>query len=89
MPDESAPRVGVEVRSVSGSGDPCQIDNRQASDWSYRQSRRGNADRRYVGQVAFVGGTEGGRVRSDLAMVVADLLTWAADEQRKQGDRAE
>jgi hypothetical protein len=88
MDDESTPRVGAEVHHAPTSGDPRPIDGFESSDWSYRQHRRGKADRQYVGRVRRIGGAEGERLRSNLAATIAELLMWAAEQQREQGDGA-
>lgn len=88
MPDESTLRVGAEVHHAPGSGDPDLSNGFEPPDWSYRQKRRGTTDRQYVGRIKKIGGAEGKRLRGDLAAIIADLLTWAADQERKQGDGA-
>lgn len=88
MPDELIPRVGAEVHHAPTSGDPHLIGGLASPEWSYRQHRRGNADRLYVGRVHRISGAEGERLRSDLAASVAELLIWAAEQQREQGDGA-
>lgn len=88
MGDESTPRVGAEVHLAPTSGDPRPIDGFEPPDWSYRQHRRGNADRQYVGRVIRIGGVEGERLRSNLAATIADLLVWATEQQREHGDGA-
>lgn len=88
MPDESTLPVGAEAHQAAGSGDPHPNHGFEPPVWSYCQKRRGSAERRYVGRVARVGGAEGMRLRGDLAAVVADLLTWASDQEREQGDGA-
>jgi hypothetical protein len=88
MPDESTPRVDVEARHTADSGDPHRSHGFKSLDWSYGQKRRGNVDRRYVARVRWVGGAEGERLRGDLAATVAELLAWAADQQREHGEGA-
>jgi hypothetical protein len=88
MGDESTPPVGAEVHRATTSGDPRPIDGFEPSDWSYRQHRRGKADRQYVGQVRRIGGAEGERMRRKLAGTIAELLMWAAEQEREQGGGA-
>jgi hypothetical protein len=46
--------------------------------WSYDQPRKRGNNRHYRGHVDRIGGTEGDRLRGDLAAIVRDLLDWAA-----------
>jgi len=58
----------------SGSDDPV---------WWYDQSRKRGEDRRYWGEIEWIGGPEGDRLREKLNEIVRDLLGWAHTEQRK------
>lgn len=49
--------------------------------WCYEQSYRGGGRRHFTGDVSYVGGAEGQRLRAELAAVVADLLRWARQHQ--------
>jgi hypothetical protein len=49
--------------------------------WWYDQQRKRSADRRYAGRIDYVHGAEAERVRGELAAVVLDLLSWAAQQQ--------
>ncbi|KAA9159460.1 hypothetical protein FPZ12_020395 [Amycolatopsis acidicola] len=52
--------------------------------WIYRQSGHRTRSRRFVGTVIRVGGAEGRRLRRELASITADLLRWAAQQQRDE-----
>jgi hypothetical protein len=42
----------------------------------------------FTGQVEYVGGAEGDRMRAQLAAVIRDLLEWAADQSRDEDREA-
>ncbi len=58
----------------------------EQAQWSYRLPGRGH-ERRFTGEVRYIGGREGGRRRAELAAVLDKLLRWAASEQ--QADQAQ
>lgn len=53
----------------------------EQAQWSYRQRGRGY-ERRFTGEVRYIGGREGERRRAELAAVLDKLLRWAASEQQ-------
>jgi hypothetical protein len=63
-----------ERSQESGSDDPR---------WWYDQPRKRGADRRYWGEVEWIGGPEADRLRDKLTEIVRDLLDWAHSEQLK------
>lgn len=58
----------------------------EQAQWSFRQRGRGH-ERRFTGEVRYIGGREGERRRAELASVLDKLLRWAASEQ--QADQAQ
>lgn len=57
----------------------------EQAQWSYRQPRH---ERRFTGEVRYIGGREGERRRAELASVLDKLLHWAASEQaQSRNDR--
>lgn len=50
--------------------------------WSYDQKRPRSGDRRWTGHISHVSGTESGRLRGEIADVIADLLRWATTHQQ-------
>ena len=52
--------------------------------WLYEKEFKRNADRRFIGHVTQVSGTEGDRLRDDLTAVIRDLLDWAAIQSQSQ-----
>lgn len=72
---KSPPDALSEELPGTGSDDP---------QWWYDQPRkRGGGVRRYWGEVEWIGGPEGDRLRERLNDIVRDLLDWATIEQRK------
>jgi hypothetical protein len=71
---KSQPEERPEELSGSGSGDPV---------WWYDQPRKRGADRRYWGEVEWIGGPEGDRLHEKLSEIVRDLLDWAHTERMK------
>ncbi|MFL6122990.1 hypothetical protein [Actinophytocola sp.] len=57
----------------TGSDDPV---------WWYDQPRKRGADRRYWGEVEWIGGPEADRLRDKLTEIVRDLLDWAHGPRR-------
>lgn len=53
------------------------------STWRYEHHVRGGGCHRFIGEVTYVGGTEGDRLRKELAAVIADLLQWAKQDQSR------
>jgi hypothetical protein len=51
--------------------------------WWYDQPRKRGEDRRYWGEVEWIGGPEGDQLREKLNDIVRDLLQWAHDERKK------
>ncbi|WP_139320805.1 hypothetical protein [Saccharomonospora sp. CUA-673] len=51
--------------------------------WWYDQKQKRGGDRRFSGHINRVGGTEGERLRGELAAVIRDLLHWAAEQQSR------
>jgi hypothetical protein len=75
-----APDDHIEVLPESGSGEPL---------WWYDQPRKRGEDRRYWGEVEWIGGPEGDRLREKLNDIVRDLLHWAHDERKKSATDSE
>ncbi|WP_155984740.1 hypothetical protein [Saccharomonospora piscinae] len=48
--------------------------------WYYEQPCRGGR-RHFTGNVFYVGGSEGQRLRTELAAIVGDLLRWTCQQQ--------
>jgi hypothetical protein len=76
---ETPPKSQAESRPdavpEAGSDDP---------QWWYDQPRkRGGGVRRYWGEVEWIGGPEGDRLREKLNEIVRDLLDWANTERQK------
>lgn len=69
-----APGDHIEDLPETSSDDPM---------WGYDQPRKRGEDRRYWGEVEWIGDTEGDRLREKLNDIVRDLLDWANTEQRK------
>jgi hypothetical protein len=56
--------------------------------WSYRNEPTRGKNYTFTGHVRYVDGAEAERLRGELAVVIRDLLAWAATEQRAgQPDR--
>lgn len=56
--------------------------------WSYRNKPTRGKNYTFTGHVRYVDGAEAERLRGELAVVIRDLLAWAATEQRAgQSDR--
>lgn len=51
-----------------------------AESWCYIDRLTRGHRRLFSGHVDYIHGTEARRLRGELGLVVADLLTWAADE---------
>jgi len=51
--------------------------------WSYEQRFRGGR-RHFTGEVTYIGGAEGERIRGELAAAIADLLRWARQQARPE-----
>lgn len=71
---ETQPKSPLEELPESGSDDP---------QWWYDQPRKRGDDRRYWGEVEWIGGLEADRLRDKLTEIVRDLLDWAHREQLK------
>ena len=71
---ETQPKSPSDAVLESGSDDP---------QWWYDQPRKRGGDRRYWGEVEWIGGPEGDRLRERLNDIVRDLLQWAHDERKK------
>ncbi|WP_235926359.1 hypothetical protein [Actinokineospora pegani] len=81
--------VVIPLRKKAGiSGDDRPEFVTDDTGWRYDEKRRGKPDRFYFGTVTRVGGTQGERIRGNLAAVLAELLTWAS-EWDEQGSREE
>jgi hypothetical protein len=52
-------------------------------EWCYHQKTKRGQNRCYHGHIRRVGGTEGQRLRGELAAVLRELLEWAVDNQDK------
>ena len=74
LPD-TPPRSLPEELSESGSDDPVG--------WYDQPRKRGGGVRRYWGEVEWIGGPEGDRLREKLSEIVRDLLDWANTERKK------
>lgn len=83
--DDIAGLPEVQPRSPSESrSDAVPEAGSDAPQWWYDQPRkRGKGVRRYWGEVEWIGGPEGARLRERLNDIVRDLLDWANTEQRK------
>lgn len=73
MPAHRTPG-GIENAPENISGDP---------EWCYDQPAKGNRGkhRRFRGVVKRIGGTEGDRIRRELAATIYELLVWAKQQQ--------
>jgi hypothetical protein len=71
---EAQPKSQSDAVPESGSDDP---------QWWYDQPRKRGDDRRYWGEVEWIGGPEADRLRDKLTEIVRDLLDWAYSEQLK------
>jgi hypothetical protein len=68
------PKSPSDAVPGTGSDDPV---------WWYDQPRKRGDDRRYWGEVEWIGGPEGDRLRERLNDIVRDLLDWANTERKK------
>jgi hypothetical protein len=68
------PWENTERPQEPGSADP---------QWWYDQPRKRGDDRRYWGEVEWIGGPEADQLRDRLTEIVRDLLDWAHSEQQK------
>jgi hypothetical protein len=55
----------------------------------YNQIRNRTKNWTFSGHVRYVSGTEGDRLRGELAAVIRDLLDWAATQRAEQADDQE
>lgn len=87
-PDHKPARDGDPERdpNAAGQAEPASEDHLdnladtlgEPPAWSYCQTGPRGTSRTYTGQVTYVGGAEGERLRRELATVVRDLLEWAS-----------
>jgi hypothetical protein len=54
--------------------------------WQYDQPRKRGNNRCYTGHVDRIGGTEGDRLRGDLAAIISDLLDWAKQQTESDAE---
>ena len=95
-PDHNPARAGEPERDPNGAGqgEPASEDQQRNLEnplgeppaWSYCQTGARRTSRTYTGHVTPVGGTEGERLRRELAAVVRDLLEWAARRDTQPGE---
>lgn len=62
------------------NGSASRADNDRGTDltWTYRQGESDRQHRTYCGYVERVSGEYGFRLRSEIAVIISDLLKWAS-----------
>ncbi|MDX8028812.1 hypothetical protein SK803_01255 [Lentzea sp. BCCO 10_0856] len=80
VPDQDS-AVVIPLRKTSGTSGEIRPESVTSdTGWRYDQKRRGKPDRSFSGTVTHVGEAEGERIRGDLAAALAELLTWAGEQ---------
>lgn len=85
--DEAGPNgnegvvIAFPTRPDTNPPDETGDDDASDGSWRHRVDRRGGG-MEFTGQVTYVDGAEGERLRRELAAVTRELLTWAAERKR-------
>jgi hypothetical protein len=77
------PRLHMASSPQESSGDTPENAPKSDSDrpmWWYDQHAKRGKHRRYIGHIKRVGGTEGERIRRELAATIYELLDWAKQQ---------
>jgi hypothetical protein len=69
--------TSAEEQATKESSKDC----RDQGVWRYHQRNARGRDLNYIGHATYIGGAEGERLRSELALVIRDLLDWAATHE--------
>ena len=87
--DHNADVIRFPKREDGESAEDSSTIYREEGKWRYHPRDARGRGRNFTGNVTYIGGGEGERLRGALAPVIRDLLDWAATHQDTAADSPE